>query len=82
MHTLQGLRLLSSRLRAALEASTTAEAARRRSSRTTGTGVGSRHVTSLHRRTTGQHLVRRISAASLKEHRSSFQILPAPGELG
>lgn len=77
---LQGLRLLTLRLKAALEPPAQAEAARRRSSRTTGTGPGSRRVTSLHRRTTGQHAVRRISAASLREHRSSVQVLPAPGE--
>ncbi|KAL4440036.1 hypothetical protein ABPG75_003037 [Micractinium tetrahymenae] len=75
----QGLHLLALRLKAALEAPSSApagaEAARRR---TTVTGPGSRRVTSLHRRTTGQHVVRRISAASLKEHRSSIQFLPAP----
>lgn len=48
--------------------------------RITSTTAGTRRITSTNRRTTGQHFTRRISAASLMEHRTSFQFLPAPGQ--
>ncbi|PRW33225.1 outer dynein arm-docking complex subunit 1 [Chlorella sorokiniana] len=73
----QGLHLLALRLKAAMEPAGGADARRRTSM------IGGRRMSSVHRRTTGQHqVVRRMSATQLMDQRGSITMLAAPGEPG